>query len=346
MGGDLTTAQPETTGLFCRARRYNAPMRTRTLLVFFLCVPLWSLSQKPPESAPRPKSNSTESAQSQKASSEKQERAANEPAIKEITSANPNKGSAEPKATKDLNIDWWIAAFTGVLALVGLLQFVALIVQARVLRHHSGLIQQSVEQMRQAVAAYEGFVRSSEAMLTLTRESNEITARATELTRQSLILVHRPRLIVRHVVVRSQRNAITRELSDIAVAALTIASDGGQLDIVNTGNSRTSITKAHSEMFRGERLPMVPPYDGKPGADFDLSLPAGARCYIPFPSEIYRHEASMVREEHGWERFWVLGWIEYTDDIGTLRRTGFCRQWSNDHRCFMPVDDSRYEYAD
>ena len=99
-------------------------------------------------------------------------------------------------------------------------------------------------------------------------------------------------------------------------------------------------------MFRGERLPIAPPYDEKPGTVLDLSLPAGTRSYIAFPSDPYRHEASMVREEQGWDHFWVLGWIEYKDDIGNLRRTGFCRRWSNDQQRFVSEGDSPYQYAD
>ncbi len=71
-----------------------------------------------------------------------------------------------------------MATFTRLLVIVGALQFLALIVQAIILGNHGKHIRESVDQMKQAVVAYQGFVQASQDMLTLTRESNDITKEA------------------------------------------------------------------------------------------------------------------------------------------------------------------------
>jgi hypothetical protein len=201
--------------------------------------------------------------------------------------------------------------------------------------------------MRQAVAAYQGFVQASEAMLMLTRESNEITARATELTRQSFVLLHRPKVIVRNVVVRVPPGkqdiaSIAQRLADSVIGSVP----GGEFYVVNTGDTDAEITTMHSEMLDGERLPMAPPYEGKPGTPMRVTLPPAVHRLIAFPSEPYVRQHSMQRVEQGWEKFWVLGWIEYIDGAGNVRRTAFCRQWSNEHGRFLPIDNPDYERAD
>lgn len=100
----------------------------------------------------------------------------------------------------------------------------------------------------------------------------------------------------------------------------------------------------HSEMFKGERIPMAPPYDRKAGTPVDLTIAPGAYAYLNFPSEAYIPGTSMARVESGGEKFWLLGWIEYLDDLGNRRRMGLCRKWSNQDERFLPASDSPYEY--
>ena len=38
---------------------------------------------------------------------------------------------------------------------------------------------------------------------------------------------------------------------------------------------------------------------------------------------------------------YVLGWVDYTDDAGNLRRTSFCRMFVRGR--FVPVNDPDYE---
>src|ERR1039457_651004 len=120
--------------------------------------------------------------------------------------------------------------------------------------------------MKSAVIAYQGLPRASEAMLALTRESNAITARATDLTRQSFLLSHRPKLAVRNVVVR-----VPQGNQDIASVAQRLSQGvidsvpGGDLYVVTEGDADGKIIRMPPKIRDGERLPMAPPYEGKPG---------------------------------------------------------------------------------
>jgi hypothetical protein len=58
------------------------------------------------------------------------------------------------------------------------------------------------------------------------------------------------------------------------------------------------------------------------GIGLDISIAAGASWKLLFPSEQYIYGISKPRVEAGSEKLWALGWIEYTDSLETLRRTG------------------------
>jgi hypothetical protein len=153
-----STAQPETAGLFGWAQRYNAPMRTLTLLVF-LVAGEWSQAQEPPKVQPVAKTNGTQQ------SPEK-----NPTAPQNQTSASSNEKIASANTNEELEVNrnltaftgelarytWWLACFTGVLVVVGGLQLFALFWQARTLVHHSELLETSATATRRTSEALMG----------------------------------------------------------------------------------------------------------------------------------------------------------------------------------------------
>ena len=42
----------------------------------------------------------------------------------------------------------------------------------------------------------------------------------------------------------------------------------------------------------------------------------------------------------------ILGWIEYRDDVKCKRRMAFCRRFDTMTNRFVPVDDCDYEHAE
>ena len=97
-----------------------------------------------------------------------------------------------------------LAHYTLALVIVGALQMAALGAQGfflfqalRETRTATGLTRDSLDEVRRANSASES----------LTRDSNALTRDATGLTRQSVILAHRPRLIVKKVVLHGEADA-------------------------------------------------------------------------------------------------------------------------------------------
>ena len=43
---------------------------------------------------------------------------------------------------------------------------------------------------------------------------------------------------------------------------------------------------------------------------------------------------------------YVMGWIAYSDDLGFVRRTAFCRELNNQTERFVAIDDRDYEHAE
>jgi hypothetical protein len=41
-----------------------------------------------------------------------------------------------------------------------------------------------------------------------------------------------------------------------------------------------------------------------------------------------------------------MGWIEYSDGLGFIRRIAFCRKYDHDQGRFFAIDDPDYEHAE
>ena len=327
-------------------------MRTRTLLLCLLCFVGWSQSQLSPKSPPVSKKDSTQTAyEKQKASNHEQSTQRNAmPTQNQVGPFVENKKTTA-NTDEDLKINrrlslftgqlagftWWLACFTAGLVVVGGLQLGALFWQAKVLSHHSELIGESVEQMRQAVGAYQQFAEASQGMLALTRESNATTVRATELTRQSFILSNRPRLIIRNVSVCDVDAMFHPEPTEPV---------GGAFFIANIGTSTSRIISVDCGIYRADTLPMVPPFTSD-GQNPDRLLPPGKGTKWSFETlltGVQIGELSGIIDHTA--NVYVIGRIGYTDDLGTMRSTAFCRKWDNSRGRFLAVDDPDYEHTE
>ena len=46
------------------------------------------------------------------------------------------------------------------------------------------------------------------------------------------------------------------------------------------------------------------------------------------------------------KHLWVMGWVEYKDELGYKRRSAFCRQWEGATKCFFIVGSPDYEHQE
>jgi hypothetical protein len=173
------------------------------------------------------------------------------------------------------------------------------------------------------------------------------------------VLTHRPKLIVRNVVVRPPYAEPELMLDELFQAGARI---GGTLHIANTGGSRATIKRAYQRVFVYEfaggtggsgPLPMEPPYEGlRENANPAKSvLLPGESTIMEIRSEqpLTDTQVPLIHYAIGADqcKIYALGWIEYSDDSGTvIRRTAFCREYDPLECRFKPVKNCDYEHAE
>ncbi len=316
------------------------------ILLFSLTFASIGVAQTPtrnPEVPPVSKSNGSQVAQQHKETQHNEYQSKGKSTL-------VNKSAADDKSdgsNTNEDVGRSLAQFTFWLVIVGGLQFAVLLLQFFVLRHHGNLIGRSIDQMRQAVETYRAYVQVGQEENVLIRESNEITQRATELTRQSILLTHRPKLIVRRVWVPDHevKDAKTRNLDPRLQEGVV---PHGHFYVANVGESVATVRRHYSEILRAERLLMLPMKTSEEGIeprDGNWTIAAVASEPIKCTTVGYPALHSMQRVNDGWEHIWLLGWIEYIDELNVTRRTDFCRRWDPTKQRFSPVDDPDYEHA-
>ena len=298
-------------------------MRTLILLVYLCCSMLRSQSQPPPKTSQLTKEKGTVTGQAENGPQQHQQPSKSEtPPIQSKVESQTKQNPANTEPDQELEINHKLATFTGWLVAVGVVQFFAMVAQ-------SIIFWRTLRENRRQISA--AVIAANAA-----KDSNE-------LTRQSLILTHRPKIVIRYVSVLSRDSTdITNPLDSIFQ---NLRTNGGQLFLVNIGNSSASVKRSYSAVISGEQPPRTPFHEVKPGTAHDVELPPGASISVPFPTEPCTSKPGIQRFSGGWEHVWAIGWVEYADGGATIRRTGFCRRLSNETYSFVSAS-TPYEYAD
>lgn len=172
-----------------------------------------------------------------------------------------------------------------------------------------------------------------------TYQANERNAEATEtsarIANAALVAAARPRIIVRRV-------SVSRLEANYPVAI--------QFIVANVGGSPAYIFDSNSTVLATDNwdLPAMPPYQDYGNDRIGRhTLPSGTSVSITVdgkgPPPI--KDLTMLRKDR--IRILLLGYIQYRDDSGNIRRTAFCRQMGeHDPPRFSAVTDPDYEYGD
>jgi hypothetical protein len=223
-------------------------------------------------------------------------------------------GAATPSA--DLGASRRLYDLVTILIVVILLQLAALIVQAYYLYKMAG---------------------ESRRTSHILRDNVKLNRQALEISRQALILNQPPRLKVRSVEVRPRPYA-AGEPFNVFPLDTTIEC---RFLVRNTGGSRATILYSAVTLFvipHSEPLPMVSPLTGAPPNDPiipNIQLKPGEFTFGIFVRRTDQEETASVKD------LYVIGWVDYVDDVGNLRHTSFCRMFVRGR--FVPVNDPDYE---
>lgn len=171
-----------------------------------------------------------------------------------------------------------------------------------------------------------------------------VTFRQVRLFRIELILGKRPQLRVRNVVVKQPRpiHAVQPEIFEKG----TLVS--GQFYIDNVGGTDAYITESGCwVVWTQDLLPMERPYEGENGNKFKkkLRLRPGESLPLPFVSDkTMGEEGRDILHGTGNWHLYVMGWVEYTDDLNIHRRIEYCREYRMPEGRFIAVNNTDYEH--
>jgi hypothetical protein len=187
--------------------------------------------------------------------------------------------------------------------------------------------------------------------LLLIRKSATDAEEAAKLAKTTLIMTQRPRLRVRNVEV-SHPPTPSR-------GAAPLFTSGRPMRVAfyaaNIGGTPATITAALAIVHQTEfALPMRRPYEGKNG-NLDVpstKLPSGGSWQFARIDEGLLRVGPEIIGSGARQplRLFVMGWVEYRDDNDVIRRTAFCREFSNPSDPalgrFRRVKNRDYEYEE
>jgi hypothetical protein len=195
-----------------------------------------------------------------------------------------------------------------------------------------------------------GSVRDARTAANAANASAEAAKLEAYAAQRMLILTQRPKLRVRNVVVRYPV-PIHRQPFRLFEPGQPVS---GQFYVVNIGGTVARLVEGDCRVYWTEQgLPMDRPYEGQ-GVETvvpSYKLEAGQSSPITFQSRnIMGPEGDDIRVFAGNWRLYVMGWIEYTDDLDNHRRTAFCREYrqipGGSGGRFFPIDDPDYEHEE
>ena len=176
------------------------------------------------------------------------------------------------------------------------------------------------------------------------------TKKANDLARKTLLITQRPALRLRNVVVQNARQS---GMSSDPTLFRQNQYVSGQFYVSNNGGSKAAVTESLCMVWwnQGE-LPNQRPYEGHNGnnpiAVGTVIEPGGVGITVGFSSDRpLGNEATRIWQGSDLWRLYVMGWIEYSDEVPVTRRMAFCRVFSvSDGRRFVPVQNPDYEHGE
>jgi hypothetical protein len=190
-----------------------------------------------------------------------------------------------------------------------------------------------------------GLVGVGVMQVKLLGRTDTTAATQTKILEAQTVATHRPRLKVRHVVMKSGKVPEIWTAEDIITGSLVVVNSGGtEAEIIATGLR---------VYFGDETLPMADPNDSKrlPFVDVPTLLKAGDSTKIDFvakPDIAEGRENDFMLLKNGkpdGDYMYVMGHIRYLDRDKNSRFMGFCRRWDG-RGGFIAVENADYEYSD
>jgi len=170
--------------------------------------------------------------------------------------------------------------------------------------------------------------------------------RQIRLARDEFNATHRPRLSIRNIDVKSAGIDVLIWGDIRSPAPNDIFS--GQFYVANRGDASARITDAYLCFWTSRQgLPMSRPYEGEDGnlGITSIWIEPGASVPILFSTPFIASDISdNTFVDARRQTIFAMGWVEYIDQAGHIRRSAFCRPYDSSKRRFMRSEESDPDY--
>jgi hypothetical protein len=206
-------------------------------------------------------------------------------------------------------------------------------------------IQRESEVIKSIAAAAGDNTKAIEGQAEKTGIVADAAKKSADAARESIILTHRPKIIVRDMVIAwhplLQRGTCVKKLNETQFDDWQLA---GAFYIVNTGNQSATVVSLEQFMSFDELLPFERPHEGGVRKFVGIKLKPGESKRIPFhPIAIGSPDTRTLILG---VPMTAIGRVVYEDELGNGRETGFARKFDMKRQRFVAIDDPDYEYAD
>jgi hypothetical protein len=170
----------------------------------------------------------------------------------------------------------------------------------------------------------------------------EISAR---VAHDTLLLTHRPELVVRHMVTTDCD--FSRFTADTTLDKLP-HSIGGHFWVSNIGTGPCTVVGVDGGFMIHDFLPMKPPFfDDVPVKNPNHRIePGSSRNFVLDPSPLPSQGAGIEQVSLRQASIYFYAVIDYVDEAHLRRRTVATRRYDLQSKRFVPFDDPDYSYRE
>jgi len=225
--------------------------------------------------------------------------------------------------------DWWLTILAGVLALATIaLCVVTCFFWWSTRKLATAAINQGRD-MKRSLEIVADAVRANNDGAAATKVSADAATSAANTARAALLNYARPRMVVRRLMLyppKPGQNVLVR------------------VELANKGASVARIAEYWCEVIVGPTMPAWYP-SNEPYREAP-PLVAGQFTVLDATTDQPITEKEFFKLQSGDLSVFLVGQINYADDVGTMRQTGFARGYDPKSGRFVPVGDADYEFID
>jgi hypothetical protein len=225
--------------------------------------------------------------------------------------------------------DWWLTIFAGALAVATIvLCLVTLFLWWSIRRLALAAIGQARDMKRSLELAADA-VRANSDVAAAAKLSADATASAATTAKAALINHARPRVVARRLTLYPPKPG-----QKVLV----------RVELANKGASVARIAEYWCELIVSQAMPAwypsTEPFRSVP------PLVAGQFTVLDATTDQPITEKEFFKLQSGDLSVFLVGQINYADEVGTMRQTGFARGYDAKLGRFVPLGDPDYEFID